>query len=527
MDHAHILRAALIPVITVLLALSISAGCVDQAQELNKQGIGFAGAGLYHEAIDLFDQALEINPGYIPAWMSRGDAYYALGYLDDALGSYDGALAIDSGNVDAWFIRGEILLELGRYDEALISFVEALRLDPLHAEAWDKRGQTLVKLGRFEDAVDSYDAALAIESGYAEAWVNRGIALSHLNRFDDAIASFDRAIAIEPGNSAIWKSHGLILAEYGRYEEAIISLNKALAIDPTDADAWYNRGKLYGETGRLLEAVSSLETAISINPDDADIWYHYGGALRKSGRFDEAINAYNRALELDPHYPGAAISDEEKNTWIVTAIVQEYYKSHTYSEIDFFVCTDMSIGVWNMIETRGINAVIAVGNIDDGAASPTQYNHAWVLAEIAPGNWLALETTGGFAVTRGNNRNYYQGFFFDNPRSFKDYLELMARHNDQVERLRNVQGDYLNAYNTWKREADYYNSLVTELNTYVGRQLSHTEYQYATSLQQRIDSQKVIVEREQSRLDLHEEAYKREEAILQGFIRQRPQKQYL
>ncbi len=527
MDRGNTLGLALVPVIILLLAFSLSAGCVDQARELTSQGVTLAEAGLYYEAIDAFDQALEINPGYIPAWMNRGDAYRELGDPDEALVSYNRALAIDPENGDAWFIRGVILLDLGRTDDALDSFREALTLDPLHTKAWNNRGQALIALGRFGDAIDSYDAALAIDPAYTDAWVNRGFAYSHLKRYDDAIASFDNALAIEPGNPGIWKSRGIIQANNGRYDEAIQSFQKALAIDPTDAEIWFKRGVMYEETGRVAEAISSFETAISINPDDADIWYQYGSALRKNGRFDDAISAYNRVLTIDPDYPGATISEEEKNTWIVGAIVQEYYKSHTYSEIDFFVCTDMSIGVWNMIETRGINAVIAVGNIDDAAASPTQYNHAWVMAEIAPGTWLALETTGGFTVTRGNNRNYYHGFFFDNPREFKDYLDLMTRHNDQVERLRNTQADYLNAYTTWKREVDYYNTLVDELNTYVGRQLTHTEYQYAQSLQQKVNSQRTIVEREQSRLGLLEEAVEREEALLQSFISQRPQKQYL
>jgi hypothetical protein len=103
----------------------------------------------------------------------------------------------------------------------------------------------------------------------------------------------------------------------------------------------------------------------------------------------------------------------------------------------------------------------------------------------------------------------------------------MTRHNDQVERKRSVQDEYLDAYNTWKREVDYYNSLVDQLNTYVGRDLTMAEYQYTTSLQQRIDTQRIVVEREKSRLGLLEEAVKREEALLQSFIRQRPQKQYL
>src|SRR5438093_12376543 len=91
-------------------------------------------------------------------------------------------------------------------------------------------------------------------------------------------------------------------------------------------------------------------------------------------------------------------SPEAKNVKIVSQIVSNYHRTHTYIGKDIFVCGDMASDVWNMVQTKGINAKILIGNVERSISSPLEVNHAWVLAEVSPGSWLALETTGGFVV---------------------------------------------------------------------------------------------------------------------------------
>ncbi|VUT27648.1 MAG: hypothetical protein SYNGOMJ08_00195 [Candidatus Syntrophoarchaeum sp. GoM_oil] len=120
------------------------------------------------------------------------------------------------------------------------------------------------------------------------------------------------------------------------------------------------------------------------------------------------------------------LTQKEKNIQIVTEIVEDYYKTHTYNLSDRFVCADMAIDVWNMVETQGINAKIAVGNVNNPDVDWTEYDHAWVVAETSPGKWLALETTAGYVT---DEDNYYKGYFFENPKEFKEYLERIKEYN--------------------------------------------------------------------------------------------------
>ncbi len=113
-------------------------------------------------------------------------------------------------------------------------------------------------------------------------------------------------------------------------------------------------------------------------------------------------------------------------------IVKYYHETHVYSTYDLFICSDMSAEVWNMLKAQGITAVIAVGNINSPITDILLCNHAWVLAEVAPGQYLALETTGGFAVPKSQNALYYRGWIFDSPASLKSHNQMIREYNVRV-----------------------------------------------------------------------------------------------
>jgi|GEM_PF-2697158 hypothetical protein len=116
---------------------------------------------------------------------------------------------------------------------------------------------------------------------------------------------------------------------------------------------------------------------------------------------------------------------------ILKQIVEDYHQTHTYSLPDLFVCADMAIDVWDMVETKGINAIIEMGNVEKDITTIQDSDHAWVLAEISSNNWIALETTGGFLVCNNpntcpvNNPRYYHGWSYNTPKEFKDALDKL------------------------------------------------------------------------------------------------------
>ena len=154
-------------------------------------------------------------------------------------------------------------------------------------------------------------------------------------------------------------------------------------------------------------------------------------------------------------------------------IVKRYHETHIYSKHDFFVCSDMALDVWNMLKAQGIDALIQIGNVKTVAEKITDVDHAWVLAETSPGNYLALETTGGYVVLGNDNPLYYKGWSFDNPREYKRFVELRLEYNIRVKIADRLTNEAQKTNEEYKRELDYYQELVNEFNrVYAGHPVS-------------------------------------------------------
>jgi len=149
-------------------------------------------------------------------------------------------------------------------------------------------------------------------------------------------------------------------------------------------------------------------------------------------------------------------------------IVENYHDTHVYSTWDMFVCSDMASEVWNMLKAQGISARVVVGNIDAQITNILDSTHAWVLAEIAPGEYLALETTSGYVVARTENQLYYRGWYFDSPADLKSNNDLIKEYNIRVgftniliAEVNSAMTLYNNSSN--QAEADKWMALYTKL----------------------------------------------------------------
>jgi hypothetical protein len=194
------------------------------------------------------------------------------------------------------------------------------------------------------------------------------------------------------------------------------------------------------------------------------------------------------------------LTEAETNIAIVREIVRDYHATHTYSTTDIFVCADMALDVWNMVETRGINAKIAIGDVKRSDEKLFEANHAWVLAETSPDEWTALETTGGYIVT--GDEEYYTGWFFEGSREFKTYISLLEQYNaqsDEIDDARDRYNDKVDEYNAEVEELEYLTN--TYNRRYVGQNLTYTEYQAALSLKDDIAAQETVVVRISGELD--------------------------
>ncbi len=150
-------------------------------------------------AVDVFRQALAIEPGTALTRVNLAMALERLGHTDEAAGEYAAALAIDPDSAKGHFHYAR-LLAAGRRDpeSAMREYRAALAIDPNYVDAHKGAATTLFECGRYDDAVRLLERAQALAPRDADVCNLLGLCWVRLKRWDSAAACFRRTLAIDP-----------------------------------------------------------------------------------------------------------------------------------------------------------------------------------------------------------------------------------------------------------------------------------------------------------------------------------------
>lgn len=157
----------------------------------------------------------------------QGDRLFLENQLEQAVQRYEEALNLKPDLAEVWNNRGVALTRLQRYQEAIASYERAIQLRDDYADAWNNRGVALGKLNHYDAAILSYERAIDLKPNYMDAWNNRGFAMAKIQNYGDAISSYNQAAKIRPDFYRIWYNKARCYAVQGQTELAIENLKRA------------------------------------------------------------------------------------------------------------------------------------------------------------------------------------------------------------------------------------------------------------------------------------------------------------
>ena len=258
-----------------------------------------------NEAIRLFNNAVDDDPGYAAAWAALGEAYLRLYRLKGdtpLLGQAEAALtkatALDKTRPSVWISLGMLHVETGRQAEAEQAFQRVIAINPAGASAYRELGNAYRLAGELPKAEIQLRTALEIEPN---SWSNRshmGVLRWSQGRFLEAESEFKAGLELAPDNSKLWSNLGGLYVFMQRPDEAETALRTAIDKNPKFADAMSNLGVFYFKRGRYAEAVATFERAAALAPYDAEIWRNLGASQRLAGDSERGLPAYRKAAGL-------------------------------------------------------------------------------------------------------------------------------------------------------------------------------------------------------------------------------------
>jgi adenylate cyclase len=185
------------------------------------------------EASELFQRAIDLDPGYADAYAALGGSYYEAvvsGWsefrseeLERAESLAQKALALDPATTRGYRVLSMINLYRRRYDLALAQIDRALEINPSDADSYAYRGAILAWAGRAAEALPWLEGALRFDRANGFAAARLCMAYYLLRRYTEAVDACDRALSRNPGHSTEMVSHPMlaaIYAELGRQQDA-------------------------------------------------------------------------------------------------------------------------------------------------------------------------------------------------------------------------------------------------------------------------------------------------------------------
>ena len=227
-------------------------------------------AGSLRQAVEFYQQALALDPGYALAWAGLAESYVLFSWLS-------------------------VTPPRSTMPEARRAAWRALEIDDSLAEAHAALGVYLSFFAWDQPASErELRRAIELDPNLAAAhhWLGN-IPLLAMGRFDESIAAIERARELEPLSPIIGSDLGLTLLCARRYDEAIAQFQRTLTLDPKFYVARYHLGEAYHAQGRPGAAVAEYEAALQVE-DDPWVRALLARALAAAGRRDEAASLRDR-----------------------------------------------------------------------------------------------------------------------------------------------------------------------------------------------------------------------------------------
>ncbi|MAT45206.1 MAG: hypothetical protein CL609_23000 [Anaerolineaceae bacterium] len=235
-------------------ALAYLEGHISSRDVHYYRGMAYIRRDQYEQALEDFNEAIEIDPTFAMAFNGRAVIYAAFkGDLDLAVADLTQAISLEPNNAEYYYSRGSVNTQKtlhvdnsNDYSSAIADLTQAIFLEPKNAEYYHQRGMTYYWANEYELAMDDLNQAISLfkqtdPDSYGEYYFE----------------SFARAYGYR---ATIYEANG-------DYEHALDDYNIAIGLNPNYAYAYFSRGKVHMFSGNYSRAITDLNHALELTND--------------------------------------------------------------------------------------------------------------------------------------------------------------------------------------------------------------------------------------------------------------------
>jgi len=115
---------------------------------------------------------------------------------EEALQDFNQAIELDPKDTWALTLRGLTYQSMERYEEALLDFNQAIEIDPEYVWTIGERGETYLLIGKYEEALNDFNRMVELDAEDDLSLYNRAIAHQTLGHIEQARIDLAQAILL-------------------------------------------------------------------------------------------------------------------------------------------------------------------------------------------------------------------------------------------------------------------------------------------------------------------------------------------
>lgn len=215
----------------------------------------FVDADLY------FRRCLDLDPGFFPAHLERGEMFERRGDWDNARRDYDDARRLRPESAEVNWRLGRTYVNAGDRDHAQQFFNEALQRNPNLAVARYSMGRLLTAEGKTDEAAAQFRQALRTHPNLAPAHADLGNVLMQQGKLPQAEAQYRAAMRGNPQPPDVHLDLGRNLQQQGRQDEALHEFRRAVQVEPNSGEAQHTLSQAEFQRGNYANAWNAVHAA--------------------------------------------------------------------------------------------------------------------------------------------------------------------------------------------------------------------------------------------------------------------------
>jgi TolB-like protein/DNA-binding winged helix-turn-helix (wHTH) protein/Tfp pilus assembly protein PilF len=260
----------------------------------------------YFSAKDYFQQAIQLDPSYAPAYAGLSD-FYA---FSDALPP------------------AESLPKAREYAQ------QALRLDPDSSDSHNSLAYIYFYFDWNWSATDQeFKRAIALAPGLARSHRWYAIYLAAMGRAAEAVTEAKRAEDLDPLSVSAHDAAAVVAVCVGQYDRSIAEGRKILDLDPNDPRAYVDMSVGHFQKGMYEEALQDAEKGLGLSHRDPFVLSIAAqirgrlGQMQQAEKLVEEMRADSKSRIVAPYFFATALVGMNKQQEAMDAL-EEGYKAH-------------------------------------------------------------------------------------------------------------------------------------------------------------------------------------------------------